>query len=94
MEKRRRARINNCLNELKTLILDAMKKDVSILPIYPIFHIFSLWYIVRHVYYLSSTGTKLPELPTLIHSRVYHHLFTYCKHNLVEVLNYCLFFFV
>lgn len=31
MEKRRRARINNCLNELKTLILDAMKKDVSIL---------------------------------------------------------------
>lgn len=30
MEKRRRARINNCLNELKTLILDAMKKDVSL----------------------------------------------------------------
>lgn len=29
MEKRRRARINNCLNELKALILDAMKKDVS-----------------------------------------------------------------
>lgn len=29
MEKRRRARINNCLNELKGLILDAMKKDVS-----------------------------------------------------------------
>ncbi|XP_065156160.1 protein hairy [Atheta coriaria] len=27
MEKRRRARINNCLNQLKTLILDAMKKD-------------------------------------------------------------------
>lgn len=31
MEKRRRARINNCLNELKALILDAMKKDVSVL---------------------------------------------------------------
>lgn len=30
MEKKRRARINHCLNELKTLILDAMKKDVSI----------------------------------------------------------------
>lgn len=29
MEKKRRARINNCLNELKTLILDATKKDVS-----------------------------------------------------------------
>jgi hypothetical protein len=29
MEKRRRARINHCLNELKALILDAMKKDVS-----------------------------------------------------------------
>ncbi|KAJ6633736.1 Protein deadpan [Pseudolycoriella hygida] len=27
MEKKRRARINHCLNELKTLILDAMKKD-------------------------------------------------------------------
>ncbi|KAF5273943.1 hypothetical protein FQA39_LY01058 [Lamprigera yunnana] len=27
MEKRRRARINHCLNEIKTLILDAMKKD-------------------------------------------------------------------
>lgn len=31
MEKRRRARINHCLNELKSLILDAMKKDVRIL---------------------------------------------------------------
>ncbi|KAG8034210.1 hypothetical protein G9C98_001295 [Cotesia typhae] len=30
MEKRRRARINNCLNDLKTLILDAMKKDVRL----------------------------------------------------------------
>lgn len=27
MEKKRRARINQCLNELKTLILDALKKD-------------------------------------------------------------------
>lgn len=30
MEKKRRARINHCLNELKTLILEAMKKDVSV----------------------------------------------------------------
>lgn len=29
MEKRRRARINQCLDELKGLILEAMKKDVS-----------------------------------------------------------------
>jgi len=29
MEKRRRARINESLNELKTLILEAMKKDVG-----------------------------------------------------------------
>lgn len=35
MEKRRRARINNCLNELKTLILDATKKDVSIFKEFP-----------------------------------------------------------
>ncbi|KAL5015509.1 hypothetical protein ScPMuIL_009779 [Solemya velum] len=27
MEKRRRARINNCLTQLKTLVLDAMKRD-------------------------------------------------------------------
>ncbi|GAB6025203.1 hypothetical protein CHUAL_010625 [Chamberlinius hualienensis] len=27
MEKKRRARINNCLNELKNLLLEAMKKD-------------------------------------------------------------------
>lgn len=32
MEKRRRARINNSLNDLKTIVLvDAMKKDVSTL---------------------------------------------------------------
>lgn len=30
MEKRRRARINESLNELKSLILEAMKKDVCI----------------------------------------------------------------
>uniref|UniRef100_T1JGI4 BHLH domain-containing protein n=1 Tax=Strigamia maritima TaxID=126957 RepID=T1JGI4_STRMM len=29
MEKRRRARINQCLNELKTLILEALRKDPS-----------------------------------------------------------------
>lgn len=29
MEKRRRARINNSLNELKILILEALKRDVS-----------------------------------------------------------------
>lgn len=29
MEKRRRARINNSLNDLKTLVLESMKKDVS-----------------------------------------------------------------
>lgn len=29
MEKKRRARINQCLGELKELILEAMKKDVS-----------------------------------------------------------------
>lgn len=29
MEKKRRARINQCLDELKSLILEAMKKDVS-----------------------------------------------------------------
>lgn len=31
MEKMRRARINDSLNELKSLVLEAMKKDVSFL---------------------------------------------------------------
>jgi hypothetical protein len=49
MEKRRRARINNSLNELKTLILDAMKKDVSC-PDLP-----NLWLVaVRGIWCLSS----------------------------------------
>ena len=30
MEKKRRAKINGCLGELKSLILDALHKDVSI----------------------------------------------------------------
>ena len=29
MEKKRRAKINGCLGELKSLILDALQKDVS-----------------------------------------------------------------
>ena len=29
MEKKRRARINNCLNELKDLLIDGTDKDVS-----------------------------------------------------------------
>lgn len=29
MEKRRRARINDCLTQLKTLVLQALRKDVS-----------------------------------------------------------------
>lgn len=35
MEKRRRARINESLGQLKTLILDALKKDVSALNLTP-----------------------------------------------------------
>lgn len=31
MEKKRRARINNCLTQLKTLVLQAMRKDVSLI---------------------------------------------------------------
>ena len=29
MEKRRRARINHCLTQLKSLVLESMRKDVS-----------------------------------------------------------------
>lgn len=52
MEKRRRARINNCLNELKTLILDAMKKDVST-------YILILFIIAIKLHFLSFIYFKL-----------------------------------
>lgn len=31
MEKKRRQRINRCLNDLKSLVLEGMKKDVSLI---------------------------------------------------------------
>ena len=33
MEKMRRARINDSLNELKSLVLEAMKKDVGLISV-------------------------------------------------------------
>lgn len=40
MEKMRRARINDSLNELKSLILDALNKDVSIFELHtPFFNV-------------------------------------------------------
>lgn len=61
MEKRRRARINNCLNELKALILDAMKKDVSAtknLYISVIYYYLDLFYYFmcqcRQFYYCNN----------------------------------------
>lgn len=53
MEKRRRARINNCLNELKALILDAMKKDVR----YLLFLLFSSCAYYEQVAYLKKQKT-------------------------------------
>lgn len=44
MEKRRRARINNSLNDLKTLVLESMKKDVSIIIFF-----LSIFYIIYRI---------------------------------------------
>lgn len=45
MEKRRRARINSSLNDLKTLVLESMKKDVSILLL---FILYRTYFSQRH----------------------------------------------
>lgn len=76
MEKRRRARINNCLNELKTLILDAMKKDVSIYLV----ACRALW----HLSDLSETFSGKPtgsspivppssQRPKILYKKTIHH---------------------
>lgn len=54
MEKRRRARINNCLNELKSLILDAMKKDVSIYLLRQILHHTRVYFFFISFFLLKS----------------------------------------
>lgn len=50
MEKRRRARINNSLNDLKTLVLESMKKDVSII-------IILLYHII--IYFMELKQNKI-----------------------------------
>lgn len=50
MEKRRRARINNSLNDLKNLVLESMKKDVSIL---------SLLFTLYRTYLLRNNNKRL-----------------------------------
>lgn len=53
MEKRRRARINESLGQLKTLILDALKKDVSITA-----HTFSRPHVISSV--SRNDGIEIP----------------------------------
>lgn len=54
MEKRRRARINNSLNDLKTLVLESMKKDVSIIICFICF--------VAYAYFMKSIHIKLKTI--------------------------------
>jgi hypothetical protein len=68
MEKRRRARINHCLNELKALILDAMKKDVSYSPaasyVYCV-HIYFEPCLVFHIFPTFLRFLQVPRYQTL-----------------------------
>lgn len=86
MEKRRRARINNCLNELKSLILDAMKKDVS----YSIFakHIFI--HKILFFYFHQIWDAKLCQLPGLssVFSNGDSTLWTFGTTDSVEFLRF------
>ncbi|CAK1556382.1 unnamed protein product [Leptosia nina] len=59
MEKRRRARINSCLNELKALILDAMKKDPARHSKLEKADILEM--TVKHLEGLRSEGTGSPD---------------------------------
>jgi len=51
MEKRRRARINNSLNDLKTLVLESMKKDVSI-----------IFYLFHSIYFMKSVHIEIHKI--------------------------------
>ncbi|KAM3965402.1 bHLH transcriptional repressor hairy [Aphomia sociella] len=93
MEKRRRARINNCLNELKALILDAMKKDPARHSKLEKADILEM--TVKHLEGLRSEGAgspdrfragykhcvsevaKFPGLETGLRKRLVKHLETY-----------------
>lgn len=55
MEKRRRARINESLSQLKTLILDALKKDVS-------GEMLLLFLLLRKQTTFSATKSETPRL--------------------------------
>lgn len=59
MEKRRRARINHCLNEIKSLILEAMNKDVSIFSDNT--QTFKL-YLTNFQQYCNFTSLTSPEI--------------------------------
>lgn len=63
MEKRRRARINNSLNDLKTLVLESMKKDVSI-PYIPLI-LFLIYSVnkISHVLIKLLYNTKFVKFP-------------------------------
>lgn len=47
MEKRRRARINDSLGQLKTLVLQAMKKDVSKSQVYLLVKLFNVISLIQ-----------------------------------------------
>lgn len=65
MEKRRRARINNCLNDLKTLILDAMKKDVSIFTLLIVY--FCSFFKHKSTSYMCRNSIFLPYFLNIIY---------------------------
>lgn len=50
MERRRRERINQCLDQLKTLVLTAQRKDVSIGVVLYLFLSLSLFHLVHHTF--------------------------------------------
>jgi hypothetical protein len=83
MEKRRRARLNHCLNELIALILVAMKKDVSYNPITSlhyvsatmscsekphIFHIFPAFLFTEPVCIALPVSKFFPDHVTRFHA--------------------------
>ena len=79
MERKRRARINSCLGQLKTLVLQAMRKDVSS---------FCFWFWFRFSYEIMSLSTILQSCQD---DATASHVFGSCLHaniGLVQELQF------
>ncbi|XP_071527284.1 uncharacterized protein [Panulirus ornatus] len=85
MERRRRERINHCLNELKNLVLTAQKKDPTRYSKLEKADILEM--TVRHVQALHRQETSGPRLPASDSGTKYRAGFTQCAAEVSRFLS-------